>query len=278
MMRANSIVFLLLTTTLIGLTGCDQAPKQGNETAVIDSSAPFEGDNESPAVLYQKARKIIADFPDDETKLGIASGMMERASVMGYVPAMLGFAELRETGRGAPLDIPGAVNEYTRAAEAGSAQAQYKLGKYYLGDDYYRDEAKAYQWLNKAVNQGHPLAQFKLGTMMIETEGEYSNPVRAIQLFNKSAHENVLRSQVALGVIYAEGMAGSRRMPESGYQWLLLASKRGLPERAANVVNPKIEALAKEIGPDAVQRRQQWVESWLARHPDNKPELKDPDI
>lgn len=56
------------------------------------------------------------------------------------------------------------IDELRRKANAGNAEAQYKLGRMYDdGDTAMHDYAQAYKWYRKSAEQGNAEAQFRLG-------------------------------------------------------------------------------------------------------------------
>jgi len=59
-------------------------------------------------------------------------------------------------GDGAEQDYEQAIYWYAKAAEQGSADAQYYIGlMYYQGEGVKEDEIQAYEWFIKAADQGH---------------------------------------------------------------------------------------------------------------------------
>lgn len=59
-------------------------------------------------------------------------------------------------GKGVPQDYKKVINWYHKAAEQGSAEAQYNLGLMYSdGLGVPQDYAHAHMWLNLAASQGH---------------------------------------------------------------------------------------------------------------------------
>ena len=58
------------------------------------------------------------------------------------------------------------AESYRRAAESGSAEAQYRLGgMYYTGQGVRLDNDRALEWYRKAAEQGNPDAQYRLGRL-----------------------------------------------------------------------------------------------------------------
>ena len=64
-----------------------------------------------------------------------------------------------EVGQGVPQDYIKATEWYTRSADQGQAEAQFRLGRLYaLLEDY----VKAHMWLNLCAATGHEMAQTQL--------------------------------------------------------------------------------------------------------------------
>jgi uncharacterized protein len=69
---------------------------------------------------------------------------------------------------------------YRKAADQGSANAQFNLGKMYDdGDGVLQDYAEALKWYRKAADQGNASAQFNLGKMYDNGQGVPRDCVQA---------------------------------------------------------------------------------------------------
>lgn len=70
---------------------------------------------------------------------------------------------------GASAQTSESISELTRKAEAGDAQAQFKLGKCYdEGNSVNVDKAEAIKWIIKAANNKHPDAAALYGLLLIQ--------------------------------------------------------------------------------------------------------------
>jgi len=101
-------------------------------------------------------------------KGAVAFQIHQSKANQGVADAQFNLGLLYERGVGTPQDTKQAVYWYTKAAEQGHVQAQYKLGKLYRfsGDDEFpQDYKQSVYWHTKAAEQGHILAQYKLGHM-----------------------------------------------------------------------------------------------------------------
>jgi TPR repeat protein len=65
-----------------------------------------------------------------------------------------------------------ALKEFTAAAEAGNAQAQYLVGSMYdNGQGTAANDTEAVKWYSRAAHQGFVTAQYNLGMMLVHGEG-----------------------------------------------------------------------------------------------------------
>ena len=90
-----------------------------------------------------------------------------------YVPFMYTIGMIYEKGQGVSQSDYLAMEWYEKAAEQGHAPAQYKLGEMYYAQWDTVDEEKSFEWYEKAAEQGHAPAQYKLGEMY--EQGEYDH-------------------------------------------------------------------------------------------------------
>jgi len=89
--------------------------------------------------------------------------------------AQFNLALLFKLGAGIPKDLKQAVYWYTKAAEQGHVNAQYNLGSLYLdgdGQEVPKDFKQAFYWLTKAAEQGCANAQYSLGDLCQYGGGE----------------------------------------------------------------------------------------------------------
>ena len=91
---------------------------------------------------------------------------------------------------------------YTKAAEQGHTEAQFRLGEIYFRslDDY----SKAIYWYKKAANKNHGDAQYMLGRCYEEGKGVSKNKSISKQWYNKARKNN---SSYSLWGDYDESLA-----------------------------------------------------------------------
>ncbi len=108
---------------------------------------------------------------------------------------------------GKPKDYSEAIKLYRKAADNGSAEAQYLIGhKYDIGDGFEKDETKAAMWYRKAAGQGNADAQAWLSDYYIEGKGGVKkNYKKALELIRKSVSHGNIYAQNNLGYMYCGG-------------------------------------------------------------------------
>lgn len=93
-----------------------------------------------------------------------------------------------------------------KSAEAGDAEAQYKLGEFYFYgyEGVEKDYELAVKWLRKSANAGYPNAQNFLGYCYEEGLGVEKNLVTAFVLYSKAADQGYAQAYNSLGCIYGD--------------------------------------------------------------------------
>src|SRR5260221_14212944 len=100
------------------------------------------------------------------------------------------------------------VDELRRAADQGSASAQFDLGVIYdFGTGVAQDYAQALRWYRKAAEQGFADAQFNLGAMYAKGAGVDRDDTAAAQGYRKAAEQGDARAQFNPGSTYATNKA-----------------------------------------------------------------------
>lgn len=92
-----------------------------------------------------------------------------------------------------------AVKLYHKAAEEGHAIAQLKLGtRYYYGNGVEENREEAVKWYKKAANQGEPTAQLNLGLCYYYGDGIEEDYEEAVKWVKKAADQGDLSAQTTL--------------------------------------------------------------------------------
>lgn len=91
-------------------------------------------------------------------------------------------------------------------AEAGDAEAQYRLGiVYYQALNVPQDFSAVIQWLHKAAEQNHAAAQALLGFIYDEGRGVTQDYAEAAQWYRKAADKDNEEAKTGLERIYNSG-------------------------------------------------------------------------
>lgn len=131
-----------------------------------------------------------------------------------------------QLGRG-KADPTEAFRYYQRAAEAGHAEAQYRLGYCYekkLGVRVASLEM-AHKWYLKAADQELPIAQLRVGEMYLIGEGVAFNGPLAYQYLYKAAERGLPDAQRMVGDCYKMGW-GPARDDVKALMWYIIAAKQ----------------------------------------------------
>jgi len=126
-------------------------------------------------------------------------------------------------------DIQQALQCYIKSAELGSDEAQYRIGVIYTKYPSYEtdlDKNHIY-WLKLASDKGNANASYKLGVCY---EGNDTiveeNKRTAFELFEKAALAGQILAQSKLGFYYKRGIAVERNFDKS-YEWYLKGAENG---------------------------------------------------
>ena len=96
---------------------------------------------------------------------------------------------------------------YLISAEKGYEYAQYVVGNYYLHGvlGFEQNGEKAIEWLQRAADNGHPMAKNDLAVALFQGEECKKDIALALKLFEEAAQEKVPNSLFSLGYIYYNG-------------------------------------------------------------------------
>ncbi|MES1202549.1 MAG: tetratricopeptide repeat protein, partial [Pseudomonadota bacterium] len=142
-----------------------------------------------------------------------------------------------------------AVALLRRAAEQGSAMAQYRLAKAYeRGEGVPVNKQQARRWTEKAAFAGNAKAMHDLGVYMASGLGPALNEAEAFKWFKRAAELGVSDSQFNVALMYLQGR-GAEPDAEQAYYWFLVASDAGDQDAAARaaMIERQLGASAKPI-------------------------------
>lgn len=120
-------------------------------------------------------------------------------------------------------DYVAALKGYEPRANAGEAEAQYRLGLMYrFGWGVEKDSVIAVRWLQRAADQLHVAAMTELGNMYRLGRGAPEDPKRAAQLLRDAAARGNGFAQLAIGRMYRAGN-GVEADNVKAWAWFTLA-------------------------------------------------------
>jgi TPR repeat protein len=139
---------------------------------------------------------------------------------------LAGFARTGEAQTGAQTQQT-AVADIRARAEAGDAEAQFRLGRMFLdGDGVSQDHVQSVAWFRKAAAQGHPKAQNNLGNAFANGLGVPRDAAQAVEWFRRAAEQGEMLAQSNLGVMYSDGNGVAQDLAQAA-AWYRKAADQG---------------------------------------------------
>lgn len=142
--------------------------------------------------------------------------------------------------------------EIRKAAEAGDAGAQFKLGEALLQNPTRSTEnsENALHWLKRAADNGNTEAMIVLGRLLRSGVGVLQNFGQASQWLETAAKKGNSEGMLELGRLYRDGV-GVDKDPVLAYVWFNRASA----ERNLDAVRER-EAIARILTPEELKKAQ----------------------
>lgn len=107
-------------------------------------------------------------------------------------------------------DYPNAMSWFEKSAAGGNRDAEYYLGiMYFQGLGVMRNPSQGVENLRKAADKGSALAQFELGRLYINNDRETTKELtekEAVDYISQAAGQNMLEAQYLLGTMYENGI------------------------------------------------------------------------
>jgi TPR repeat protein len=170
-----------------------------------------------------------------------------------------------------------AIQLWRPLAQAGNAEAQYRLGVMYAeGRGVAPNDAEAALWFERAAEQGEPMAQYNIGASYAEGSGVRKDMATAAKWFRRAADQGVALAQLNLGLLYANG-AGVPQDNVEALKWIDLAiyalPAGGVRSDAAKAVADVAGKMNADEIQDARGRERAWKVKLEARA-EKKPDAK----
>jgi TPR repeat protein len=113
--------------------------------------------------------------------------------------------------------------QWQEEAQAGKANAQFKLGADYASRQEY---VKALEWLQKSANQGNAPAQNALSVLYLKGLGVVKDDRKALDWLQKSAVQGYPKAQYNLAILYKNGRVVAKNETQAA-AWLQQAALQG---------------------------------------------------
>jgi TPR repeat protein len=151
-------------------------------------------------------------------------------------------------------------DELKRKAEAGDADAQWRLGNcYYSGTDCKQDYDEAATWYRKAAEQGIASAQTQMGHMYEDGRGVAQDYQEAIKWYRKAAQQGEALAEVTLADCYEKGRGVAKDYVEA-YKYYTLAVAQDFP-----LAPTALDALARSMTREQIAEGQHRASEFIAR-------------
>jgi len=186
-----------------------------------------------------QAAPLLAGVPEGLDALkrgdyGVAVRELRGPADAGDAEAQYRIGLMYEYGKGYPRDVQQALRWLIRAGTQGHTGAAVELGVLYTGGQGVPSNAReSVDWFRKAALQGNAVAQYNLGAMIAKGEGAKLDNAEAMAWFRKSADQGFALAQFTLGIGQENG-EGVPRDPVLAYASFAIAARNGNTDAAAH--------------------------------------------
>jgi TPR repeat protein len=105
-------------------------------------------------------------------------------------------------GRGGPVDVPGALHLFEKAADEGHVGAMFALGALHGGGHQIPTDRKiAQRWLRSAAEEGHGYAQLMLGRYLAAGANGEPQPEEARDWFARALAQGIIEAEDDLAAL-----------------------------------------------------------------------------
>jgi len=199
----------------------------------------------SPAAtarLADAGTQLAPVKPDASTVRPLAAPRIVKPAAVRAVPSALPAAPPQaappqsalppkpaQTAALSPLD------KLTALANAGNAKAELIVGLKYLdGDGVAASQPDAAKWLERAAEQGMPVAQYHMGLLYDRGLGVPADPARATHWYQLAAEAGNRKAMHNLAIAYAQGKGTAKNLAEAA-RWFSKAASLGYVDSEFNL-------------------------------------------
>lgn len=159
-------------------------------------------------------------------------------------------------------DFTTAMRAWLPLAEAGDAEAQFRVGRMFdVGEGMAVNAKKAVFWYGKAATAGHAKAAYNLGIRYHDGDGVEKSEETAAKLFAIGANGNIPKAQLNLGLLYVGGKGVPRDYVQA-YKWFFIAAASGL-EPAGEA----LEYFRQVVPAESIESGRQLADQWRSGRP-----------
>jgi TPR repeat protein len=171
------------------------------------------------------AQEMLGDLYQQNQYYDRAEHWYRKAAEQGSAIAQFNLGLFYDPRHGYILntDKKQAEQWYCKAAEQGYIPAQRALGEFHSAGN---DDVQAAQWFRKAAEQGDPWAQNKLGEYYADGHGVPQDYAQAAQWFRKAAEQGNATAQNSLGMLYNDGQGVPQDYAQA-VRWYRKAARQG---------------------------------------------------
>jgi TPR repeat protein len=149
----------------------------------------------------------------------------------GSVSAQRTVGTIHERGLGVSPNAQTAAQWYAKAADAGDAIAQFRLGSllFFGKNGVKKNEKVGLGWIRRAADQQNVEALYTLGQALERGDGVKKNPSEALALFTRTAELGFPLGQTKVGSLFAAGDIVARD-ERTAVSWFRKAADQGFAE------------------------------------------------
>lgn len=129
----------------------------------------------------------------------------------GSVEAQMRLGWMYQTGRGVKVNLDEARQWYLKAAEGKSPEARFYLGRLYRQERQYQE---AMSWFRQSAMQNYLPSIYQLGVMYELGEGVERDKEQAYKYYEQAAKMGHLRAQRDMGLLMIKGNRGFKQIPQ----------------------------------------------------------------
>lgn len=152
------------------------------------------------------------------------AAFVREAAEAGSAEAQARLGQMLLDGDGVARDMPQALDWFERAARAGHLEAANMVGRCHdLGWGTKVDKAKAAAWFRQAAGRGLTWAKYNYATLLALGEGVAEDKATALALFEEAAEEGNAKAHNFVGSFHEDGWVVASDMAEAARRYRIAA-------------------------------------------------------